>query len=198
MTFKPQAWSKLTPESYPRLYEFLDPRDRRAAMQELEKIRVQLTRMFQSYGADDPEVLAHDTIDRAAVQCEKLTGPCVGPPFPFFRAFAKHVFQESLRERYRTQPLPLCLPAPEPDLEDQENKELMDRCLEQCLASFSDANRELVLGYYLGEKRAKIEHRKELAEQLKVPLNALRIRVCRLRAVLRKCVLECVEARSAV
>lgn len=197
MAFKPQAWNKLTPESYPRLYDFLDPNDRATARQKLEKIRIQLVRMYQCYGATEPEVLANEAIDRAAVHRERITGPCVGDnPFPFFRKFAYYVYQESVKERYKTQPLPVSLPAPEPDLDDQENKELMSRCLSQCLASLTDDNHDLILSYYRHEKRAKIEHRKELAERLKVPLNTLRIRVHRLRAVLRKCILECVDAQG--
>jgi hypothetical protein len=55
----------------------------------------------------------------------------------------------------------------------------------------SEANRELVLAYYRQEKRAKIDHRKELAEERGMGMNALRIRACRIRAVLQKCVEDC-------
>jgi DNA-directed RNA polymerase specialized sigma24 family protein len=196
MTFKAQSWRKLTDRSYPRLYDFLDPDDRTAAKRQLETIHTQLVRMFQCYGSTDPETLAVDTIDRAAVRCEQISGPCVGPPFPFFRAFAKRVFHESVRGAARTRPLPPSLPAPAPDLDDEEGSGLMHDCLERCLKTLSEKNRELILSYYRGDKRAKIEHRKRLAERRDRSLNALRIQVCRVRAALRKCVLECVETKA--
>jgi DNA-directed RNA polymerase specialized sigma24 family protein len=57
-------------------------------------------------------------------------------------------------------------------------------------------NRELLLAYYQADKQAKIDARKEFAERLNIPLNALRIRAFRLRERLRLCVLECVGKES--
>jgi predicted kinase len=46
-------------------------------------------------------------------------------------------------------------------------------------------------GYFEEDSRSKIEGRKVLAGQLKIPLNALRIRVHRIRMQLEQCVREC-------
>ncbi len=54
-------------------------------------------------------------------------------------------------------------------------------------------NRVLVLQYYQEEKKAKIDHRKLLAEHLGIAVNALRIRACRIRATLLECVQNCLE-----
>jgi DNA-directed RNA polymerase specialized sigma24 family protein len=54
-------------------------------------------------------------------------------------------------------------------------------------------NRELVLEYYRDEKRAKINHRKELAERMGIAPNALRIRAHRIRLTLQQCVRACLE-----
>ena len=59
------------------------------------------------------------------------------------------------------------------------------------------ANRELVLKYYHEEKRAKIEHRQKLAEQLGIAVNALRIRAHRIRHTLEECVRNCVQEATA-
>ena len=59
------------------------------------------------------------------------------------------------------------------------------------------ANRELVLQYYQEEKQAKIDHRRRLAEQLGIALNALRIRAHRIRASLQECVQNCVQEATA-
>jgi hypothetical protein len=53
-----------------------------------------------------------------------------------------------------------------------------------------------VLEYYRGEKKAKIDHRKKLAEKYEIALNALRIRAHRIRAQLYECVKDCLERRE--
>jgi hypothetical protein len=52
-------------------------------------------------------------------------------------------------------------------------------------------NREIILSYYQDERRAKIDRRKRLAEQLKISLDALRIRAHRIRKGLEKCIASC-------
>jgi DNA-directed RNA polymerase specialized sigma24 family protein len=58
-------------------------------------------------------------------------------------------------------------------------------------------NRNLVLKYYQEEKRARIDHRKRLAEKLGIAVNALRIRAHRIRASLEECVQKCLEEATA-
>ncbi len=65
------------------------------------------------------------------------------------------------------------------------------------MQSLPAENRELIIEYYQEEKRAKIDRRKNLAERLGVPLNALRIRAHRIRAKLEECVHECVERQTS-
>jgi DNA-directed RNA polymerase specialized sigma24 family protein len=49
------------------------------------------------------------------------------------------------------------------------------------MQNLSAQNRELIIKYYQGEKGNKIKNRKDLAESLGIPPNALRIRVHRIR-----------------
>jgi len=70
-------------------------------------------------------------------------------------------------------------------------------CLERCLEELSPDNRDLVLRYYQQERRAKIEHRKSLATELGIAVNALRIRAHRIRLVLQRCVRNCIEQQPA-
>jgi DNA-directed RNA polymerase specialized sigma24 family protein len=67
----------------------------------------------------------------------------------------------------------------------------MFSCLERCLDSLSRPERQLILEYYLGEKRVKIDRRSELATRLGITMNALSIRACRIRHKLEACVREC-------
>jgi DNA-directed RNA polymerase specialized sigma24 family protein len=64
-------------------------------------------------------------------------------------------------------------------------------CLRSCLQTLSNENRELILEYYQGEKREKIQNRKRLMERLGIPVNTLRMRALRLRERLQGCVEEC-------
>ena len=55
----------------------------------------------------------------------------------------------------------------------------------------------VILEYYREEEHSKIDHRKELAQQLGIALNALRIQACRIRASLQECVFECLKQAEA-
>jgi len=54
-------------------------------------------------------------------------------------------------------------------------------------------DRELIVGYYHGEQRAKINNRRAMAAKLGVSMNALSIRACRIRDKLEACVRKCLS-----
>src|SRR5262249_39025375 len=60
--------------------------------------------------------------------------------------------------------------------------------LSRCLERLNGESRRLVLDYYQGEKQTMIDCRKLLAEALGIPINALRLRVNRIRNRLQDCV----------
>lgn len=60
--------------------------------------------------------------------------------------------------------------------------------LGRCLKKLTAADQELIIQYYEGDKRAKIEKRSRLAAEFGVTLNALTIRACRIRNKLEDCV----------
>ncbi len=55
----------------------------------------------------------------------------------------------------------------------------------------------MILSYYEGKQRTRIENRKRLAETLGVPMNSLRIRVHRIREKLESCLINCLEQSLA-
>ncbi len=75
--------------------------------------------------------------------------------------------------------------------DDEGIKEKILSCLEQCVGKLEPANRDMIMRYYVGKERAKIENRRALAESLGITINALSIRTCRLRDKLEACVGEC-------
>jgi DNA-directed RNA polymerase specialized sigma24 family protein len=74
------------------------------------------------------------------------------------------------------------------ETEADELSEKMLSCLEKCLSELAADDRELILEYYRGERRAKIERRSELAARLGLSINAVSIRACRIRNKLEACV----------
>lgn len=65
------------------------------------------------------------------------------------------------------------------------------RCFERCLEGLKPAERQMVVGYYQDDRRAKIDNRRTLAERLGVNMNTLRIRVMRTQRKLERCVGDC-------
>jgi hypothetical protein len=51
----------------------------------------------------------------------------------------------------------------------------------------------LILDYYREDRGGKIDSRKQLAEKMGLPINALRIRSHRIRVQLEKCVAGCLR-----
>lgn len=179
----------ITPESFNALLAWLDLNSSRAA-ERYEEIRRALIKIFVCRGCQEAEHLADETIDRVITKVPTIAATYSGEPAFYFYAVARNVLREHLRVKYPPAP-------PPPPVQRSDTDEHKYDCLEECLAKLSPGERTLILEYYQAEKRAKIEHRKELAAELGIALNALRIRASRIRAVLCKCVKQCLEHRSA-
>ena len=159
--------------------------DREVAGQKYEQIRQKLIKMFIGRGCPDPEELASETLSRVTRKIQDIADTYEGDPMFYCYKVAYLVYLESIRKR--PQPLPM----PPPDSSEQVEREY--DCLERCMSRLQPGDRELVLQYYQQDKRAKIDHRKELADKMGIALNALRIRAHRIRLNLRRCMLECLE-----
>lgn len=163
---------------------WLDPR-REEAGQKYEHIRLRLIKIFTCRGCIGPEDLADETINRVSKKLSEIQSDYEGDPARYFYGVAIKVHLEYLR---RKPP-----PPPPPVRDDTESLEKEYACLEECVQKLTPANRDLVVQYYQEEKRAKIEHRKQLADQFGIALNALRIRAHRIRTTLQQCVQSCVH-----
>jgi DNA-directed RNA polymerase specialized sigma24 family protein len=60
----------------------------------------------------------------------------------------------------------------------------------------SPENFRLIVQYYQQNEQSRIEARRNLAAQLGIPPNALRIRAHRIRARLQGCVEDCVQRQQ--
>jgi DNA-directed RNA polymerase specialized sigma24 family protein len=111
---------------------------------------------------------------------------------------ARFVFLEYLRERNEEIPLDAInalaatnQPAISEAEDESLHRERMLTCLDQCTEKLDPKHRELIVRYYYGERRIKIDNRLALAKQLGLTVNALSIRACRIRDKLEVCVKEC-------
>jgi RNA polymerase sigma factor (sigma-70 family) len=186
----------LTREGLERLLELLDPDPRRAA-HTYGGLRRRLERLFEWRGARFPEDLVDETITRVARRLEEGVEIRSDDPFRYFCGVAQLVHKEELRDRRKERALrdPAAWPLPDPSPDDEPDDDRM-AWLNDCLAQLPPESRELILTYHEGERRERIENRKAIAEGLEIPLNALRIRVHRIRAKLERCVHRREEAEG--
>ena len=172
---------------------WLDP-DRDLAAKKYREIYENLVKLFSWRGYYDAEELADEVINRVIVKAKGFAETYVGDPALYFYGVAKNV----LRERNRSQPnQPLSPNIQTVETQTEENEPSqavqMRECLSKCLRALDRGDRDLVLTYYQETKQPKIAFRKTLAEQLRIETNALRVRVYRIRARIKKCVEDCLR-----
>jgi DNA-directed RNA polymerase specialized sigma subunit len=81
----------------------------------------------------------------------------------------------------------------EPEHRPTEELEKEDWCLTQCLGNLPESERKLFELYFQGEKRVRINRRKQLAVELMLTANALRIRAYKLRKEMHQCLVTCLS-----
>ncbi len=129
-----------------------------------------------------PEELADEALARLARRLEQ--GEPISDLNRYVLGVARLIAKESHREMQRRRPMPGDLPAPAAPKEDDE----VPRALDECLRGLAREERDLILRYYEGDQRTKIENRERLAAERNLSLNALRNRALRLRDRLERCV----------
>lgn len=150
---------------------------------------------FESRRCDDPEELAHVTLERLMrkhgeqVEVQDLMRYSYG--------VARNILYEYLRKKnaekkyvseqeHRSPP-----GAADPSNVDRQERRL--KCLEECTARLSAQESELLTDYLSGKGRSKQEHRRRMAEQLNISREALTLRVFHLKRKLKKCIVKCLK-----
>lgn len=185
---RPKKEWNLTEEGFAKFLVWLNP-DPNQAGEKYEDIRRRLIKIFICRGCDCPEDLADETINRVVGKVPEIADSYEGDPALYFYGVVRYVHHEFLRKKPIPQPPP---PDDQPSTTEEEYE-----CLEQCMENLPKRSRELFLQYNQEEKGAKIKQRKRLALELNIPLNALRIRVCRIRMELQACVLQCLQNKAS-
>src|SRR5262245_21126583 len=160
-----------------RLVSYFDRRDRRA-----------------------PDELADETLNRIGRTLVQTGVIATKPPARYCYVVARFVLLEDFRRernhlhldepRIAEASRPRSIRLVEPDESELAREDHLDR-LDYCLQQLPEAQRDLIVGYYRESRRQKIEDRRELARKLGITMNALGIRVSRIRESLRRCMQAC-------
>lgn len=175
-----------TKEEFEKLLAWFDS-DRDEASRKFQLTHARLMRVFGARGCIDTDYLADEVMNRVAVRVDVLI-PKYPDPVCCCLGFVDNVEREHRREqqkRMNAKPPPSPRPAEELEREDE--------CLKQCLETLTEPQRDLFKRYFEGERRGRINHRKKLAEDLALTLNALRIRAHYLRKELHSCMVICLN-----
>jgi len=183
---------KLTETAFNKLLSSLSP-DRNEAANRYELLRRKLIRFCESNSNVPADEGADEIINRVTRKLDE--GTQIPNVFAYSFGVARMVLKEFWKERERShsvmRELPSTTTVTVPILEDKDDTRL--QCFDRCLEDLSTESRKLIMDYYREDRHAKIELRKELAQQLSIPLNALRIRAHRVRRTLEECCKECLS-----
>jgi DNA-directed RNA polymerase specialized sigma24 family protein len=186
----------LTQETFDDLLAWLDS-NREVAGGMYEEIRTSLVKIFAWRKCGDAEGLADETINIVAHKVAHLKDTYEGKPKLYFFGVARKLIKECNRSSTLTIALD---EAKSYDGwvadESKEDLEEEDVCLRQCLEQLGPSDRKLVIEYHAKEGQPKIDLRKEMAQHLGIDLNALRVRMYRIRNTLGKCIDRCIKLQQ--
>ncbi len=193
MKVKPQ----ITQEDFDNLLGWLSA-DTDEAGRKYEEIRQGLIRFFRFRGCADAEDLTDETINRIAINFDKLNFNEGIKTITYFYSFASKIYLEDYSKRKRndskTKQIELLIEEKIKSVEIENDPKL--ECLEHCLARESKDDRMLLLEYYSREKSEKTELRKKLAEEQNINMQLLHTRIFRLRNNLRECIKNCLQNKK--
>jgi len=199
---KKKGWV-ITREAFDRMLAELHPDSERAGEQ-YEKIRRKLVKMFEWRGCAHAEECADETFNRVAQKICDGTSIWTDDPYSYFHGVALNVLREywrSAEQTAKTLEEMAQIQDRSVDHEDlllreteQRKKERLLDCLNRCLQKLPPDSLHLITRYHQGEEMTDKARRKQLAQSLGIPLNALRIRAYRIRVAIEECVKNCLES----
>jgi DNA-directed RNA polymerase specialized sigma24 family protein len=165
------------------------------------EVRRRLVTYFDRKNCLNADDLADETLNRVQRRLEEEGSIETESPAKFCYSVAKYVFLEHLRSgRAKEVSDELVDSAASKHSaetfaaeEETRERERALGCLEKCVTELDAERREMVIGYYYGEQRAKIENRRRLATKFGLTMNALSIRTFRIRERLEACVKRCLK-----
>jgi len=192
--------NNLTREQFEKFLTALDS-DRTQAAKKYEILRRKLLKLFERRQCIQTEELADETLDRLA---KRLAAEPIQDVSLFACGIARKIYFEARRKTGRLISIEECYGHEDlmagGDTEQNITTVLANAqdlgCLTKCLAALPLECHELILEYYRGEKRVRIEQRKALARKRGISMEALRSEASRVRDRLRNCVTRCLSQRQ--
>jgi DNA-directed RNA polymerase specialized sigma24 family protein len=176
----------LSEEAFSRLLARLNADPARAG-EEYEKLRARLIYFFERKGCRIPAELGDETINRVARKI--LEGHEIKDLFKFSSGVARLVLLEHWDDPKRDwEELDERLSSPRFDEREFDEHQL--DCMKKCLQNLAPEERELIISNCTTNKDGKAE----MARALGLTINALRLRVFRIRTRLHECYDKCVRA----
>jgi DNA-directed RNA polymerase specialized sigma24 family protein len=196
----------MSAQGFEQLLAVLDANRDRAG-EHYERLRAKLAAFFRWRGVHVPDDLADETLDRVARRLGEGAQVRVPEPYSYCHGVAMHVLQEYWRDKARAAESLETLPESRTPSVDpvalgaaRATRLIRERrldCVDGCVAKLPPDTRTLLFDYHQGRGGERVAARQALARTMRLPLNALRIRVHRLRQALAACVTAC-ESNSAV
>jgi DNA-directed RNA polymerase specialized sigma24 family protein len=186
----------LTQFAFGRLLEWLDDGVDSHGERYLE-MRRRLVAYFDRRNRPHADDLADETLNRIGRTLEDQGVIKTRPPARYCYVVARFVLLEDFRRQRRHVRLydSAGLDPSGPRAGDCRDGAALHEhrlnCLDRCLDQLRPDQRELVVDYYRDVRRQKIDRRRQLAARLGITMNALGIRVCRLRDALMECMERC-------
>lgn len=187
--------SDIPPERFNDLLAWLDPNPDSAGSTYLD-VQDSLVRIFAWRKCADPEGMADEVFDRVCRRLPELEREFEGNPRVYCYAVANNLikeYQKKLKLNVLVEGVDVACEPPQ-DTEDTTT-EFREQCLDECLQKLPERKRELILSYYSKNKHAKIVQRAEMARQLGISIETLRVRMSRMRRTLEACIELCLERR---
>ena len=192
--------SATNPDGFDELLAWLNP-DRERAAAVYVQLRHDLAKIFVWNHCLDPEGLTDEVFDRVTAKVQNLRQTYQGDPRLFFYGVARNLVKENAKKiktyaSFEDAAVALRSRSQIAADEEEESAYAREHCLQSCLKNLSSEHRQLILDYYALEKRAKIPHRVKIAKDLGLSVEALRVRVYRIRVTLEGCIERCLDRKG--
>ena len=175
----------VTPEVFAHFLRLLSP-DPEEAGRRFTSLHKKLVGFFSMKGLSDPASAADETTDRAALKI--YAGAVVPDVEKYCLGIARNIAKERARLIQR-ETRAFHKFVEEIGNSSAEQVERIYKILKPCFEQLAADERQLLVAYcHEIRGRARAEHRRQLAEAMKMTLLALRVRVTRLRSSLTDCV----------
>jgi DNA-directed RNA polymerase specialized sigma24 family protein len=201
LTHEVEREESLTQVAFARLLEWLDDGADSGGETYLE-MRRRLVAYFDRRNRPAPDALADEAFNRIGRTLEKSGSIATTPPARYCYVVARFVLLEDLRRERMYVPFEEARGvnsfewhrASGAEAAAASAQERRFECLDCCLRKLKPDQRELIVEYYGAAEGQRIDRRRDLASRLGISMNALAIRVCRIRSALETCVDACGKA----